>query len=220
MKKLVIFDLDGTLLNTILDLSVAVDYALSLKGLEGFSYAEYMKMVGHGITNLVKSALTVRLGQEPETGLLEESVKAFTAYYVAHIDVNTKPFEGISELLQELHAKGIRLAVASNKFHEGTVKLVDEFFGQIPFVTVMGNCPELPLKPDAEVVSQILAKAGLAEEDAILVGDSATDIKTACNAGIDSIGVEWGYRPVESLVEAGAGCLVASVAELRAKLIV
>lgn len=219
MKKLVIFDLDGTLLNTILDLSVAVDYALSLKGLEGFSYSEYMTMVGHGITNLVKSALTARLGQEPEQGMLDESVKAFTDYYVSHIDINTKPFDGMPELLRELNSRGVKMAVASNKFHEGTMKLVGEFFPEIPFVAVMGNSPELPLKPDAEVVNLILAKAGLDKEDAILVGDSSTDIKTAVNAGIESIGVEWGYRPADTLVDAGAGRLAATVADLRAMLL-
>ena len=151
MIKLIIFDLDGTLINTIADLSAATDYALSRRGLQTHSIEDYTKMVGHGIKRLIISALEKSLGCSPQETLTEECLKDFTEYYVEHIDVHTRPYEGMPELLRELQDKGCRIAVASNKFQQGTEKLIQEFFSDIDFIAIMGNSPELPLKPDAEV---------------------------------------------------------------------
>ena len=218
MTKLAIFDLDGTLIDTIEDLGTAVNHALGLRGLALHSMAEYKDMVGHGVRNLVKDALAGSLGRKPEDALVDLALADFVDYYVAHIDVHTRPYPGIQALLSKLQGKGLKLAVASNKFQEGAEKLVKEFFPDIRFVAVLGNSPELPLKPDAAVVQLIMEKAGVSREEAVFVGDSATDMKTAANGGVRSIGVSWGFRPRTDLEQSGAMDIADSAEELFEKI--
>lgn len=201
MKKLVVFDLDGTLINTIADLGEACNYALARKELAGHSKEEYSTMVGHGVKQLIINALSKSLNckDAPDSDLVESCLKDFTDYYVAHIDVHSRPYEGMPQLLSQLQANGCLLAVASNKFQQGTELLVKEFFPDIEFVAIMGNSPQLPLKPDAGVIEHILQKAGVSADECLLVGDSPTDMKTAENADIEAIAVSWGYRPKEVL---------------------
>ncbi len=216
MVKLVIFDLDGTLLNTIADLAEASNYALSQQGLQGHSVEEYTKMVGHGVRNMLTSALEKTLGKASSSAQVDKALEDFTPYYVEHIDVHTKPYPGMVELLNELAHKGIGVAVASNKFQEGTEKLIGEFFPRVDFVSVFGNKPGLPLKPCAEVVNMILKTAGVECSECLYVGDSSTDVKTAQNAGVVCAGVTWGFRPESDLREAGANYIVKSATELAA----
>ena len=218
MTKLSIFDLDGTLIDTIEDLGTAVNHALGLRGLALHSMAEYKDMVGHGVRNLVKDALAGSLGRQPEDALVDSALADFVDYYVAHIDVHTRPYPGIQALLSKLQGKGLKLAVASNKFQEGAEKLVKEFFPDIRFVAVLGNSPELPLKPDAAVVQLVLDKAGVSREEAVFVGDSATDMKTAANGGVRSIGVSWGFRPRTDLEQSGAMDIADSAEQLFEKI--
>ena len=218
MTKLAIFDLDGTLIDTIEDLGTAVKHALGLRGLALHSMAEYKDMVGHGVRNLVKDALAGSLGRQPEDALVDSALAGFVDYYVAHIDVHTRPYPGIQALLSKLQGKGLKLAVASNKFQEGAEKLVKEFFPDIRFVAVLGNSPELPLKPDAAVVQLVLDKAGVSREEAVFVGDSATDMKTAANGGVRSIGVSWGFRPRTDLEQSGAMDIADSAEQLFEKI--
>ena len=218
MTKLAIFDLDGTLIDTIEDLGTAVNHALGLRGLALHSMAEYKDMVGHGVRDLVKDALAGSLGRQPEDALVDSALADFVDYYVAHIDVHTRPYPGIQALLSKLQGKGLKLAVASNKFQEGAEKLVKEFFPDIRFVAVLGNSPELPLKPDAAVVQLVLDKAGVSREEAVFVGDSATDMKTAANGGVRSIGVSWGFRPRTDLEQSGAMDIADSAEQLFEKI--
>ena len=218
MTKLAIFDLDGTLIDTIEDLGTAVNHALGLRGLALHSMAEYRDMVGHGVRNLVKDALAGSLGRQPEDALVDSALADFVDYYVAHIDVHTRPYPGIQALLSKLQGKGLKLAVASNQFQEGAEKLVKEFFPDIRFVAVLGNSPELPLKPDAAVVQLVLDKAGVSREEAVFVGDSATDMKTAANGGVRSIGVSWGFRPRTDLEQSGAMDIADSAEQLFEKI--
>ena len=245
--KLVIFDLDGTLLDTIEDLAEAVTHALRKRGLPLHSLEEYRGMVGHGVRNLVTQALERSLASasmpgtpdqagcdaasvgampgtpapnvmpggdrasaagRPSDALVDEALADFTEYYCAHIDVHTHPYPGMVDLVNDLHAAGVRMAVASNKFQAGTEKLVREFFPGIPFVAILGNRPGFPLKPDPEIVGEILraanvhpdsAQPAISPEDAVLVGDSRTDMQTAANGGISGIAVGWGYRSAEEL---------------------
>ena len=238
MKKLILWDLDGTLINTLEDLAAAVDYALELRGLPTHSIEEYRKMVGHGVRNLVKQALEASVSTRPTaeenqipsaianpthgdagTGLTDAYIDAaladFREYYEAHIDVHTRPYPGIPELLNKLNAMGVKMAVASNKFQEGTEKLIQEFFPAISFVSILGNRPGYPLKPDPEIVQEVLRKAGISPEDAMMVGDSPTDMKTAANGGIDALAVTWGYRTLEELA---GNRMVHSVEELDSTL--
>ena len=194
--NLVLFDLDGTLIDTLEDLAEAVNHALRLRGYPLHSLEEYRRMVGHGVRNLVKQALPE--AQQADEALIDTALADFKAYYTAHIDVHTRPYPGMQDLLRDLHAVGVRMAVASNKFQSGTEHLIHEFFPEIPFVAILGNREGYPLKPDPEIVGEVLRAAGVPREAAILVGDSGTDMKTAENGGIAAIAVGWGYRPMEA----------------------
>lgn len=197
MNKLVIFDLDGTLLNTIADLAAGVNHTLAAHDLPQHTIDEYTLMVGNGMRKLVMRALTGELAADD--AFVDSILAEFLNYYADHIDVHTKPYPGIPELISTLSAQGYRLAVASNKIQAGAEKLIQEFFPGIPFVAVMGNSPLYPLKPDAAVVEYIMDKAGTDRAHTVMIGDSGTDIQTARNAGIPVIAVSWGFRPRHEL---------------------
>lgn len=217
MKKLAIFDLDGTLLNTIGDLADAVDYVMRSRNLPEHTNAEYRQMVGGGIKRLVERALPEELSTNEQ--YVEECVMQFRRYYVDNIDRHTVPYEGMPELLHKLQSMGMKLAVASNKFQHGTDRLVAKFFGDIEFVAVEGNREGAPLKPDPAIINNILRKAGIEGNDAVMIGDSGIDIRTAAAAGIDSIGVSWGFRFAEELYEAGATNVATTMEELERELL-
>ena len=213
MKKLVIFDLDGTLLNTIGDLADAVDYVMRSRNLPEHTNAEYRQMVGGGIKRLVERALPAELAENE--AYVEECVAQFRRYYVDNIDRHTIPYDGIPELLHKLQRDGVKMAVASNKFQHGTDRLVAKFFGDIEFVAIEGNREGAPLKPNPEIIHNILCIAGVEPCDAIMVGDSGIDIRTAIAAGIDSIGVSWGFRFAQELYDAGATTVVTTAEQLE-----
>ena len=175
--ELVIFDLDGTLLNTIGDLAVSCNAVLAVRGLPQHSYEEYCHFVGNGILRLVERAL-------PEVLRTPENVAL----------VHTKPYDGIPDVVAALARRGVRMAVASNKFQAGTEKLVGLFFPEGCFSPVFGQRPDVPLKPDPAVVEEILAATGVARERVLYVGDSGVDMQTAAAAGLRSVGVTWGFR--------------------------
>ena len=194
--SLVIFDLDGTLLDTIGDLAVACNAVLGVRGLPQHTYEEYCHFVGNGILRLVERALPEPL-RTPET---VAAVRAdFVKYYTEHIDAHTRPYDGIPELIAELARRGVALAVASNKFQAGTEKLVGLFFPGVTFAAVLGQRPGVPLKPSPAV---------------LYVGDSGVDIETAAAAGVRSAGVTWGFRDRAELIAAGARHLVDRPGEL------
>ena len=211
-NKLVIFDLDGTLLNTIGDLAAGCDEMLRQRGLPTHSFEDYCSFVGNGIMRLVERALPEEL-RTPE--YVAAARRDFVNYYIDHIDLHTHPYEGIVELVEELAAQGCRLAIASNKFQAGTDKLIKKFFPTINFVMVCGNREGVPLKPDTALVDMILEAAQVERHRCVMVGDSAVDILTAERAEIHSVGVSWGFRSRTELQEAGAEYIADSVAELR-----
>lgn len=200
MEKLVIFDLDGTLLNTIADLGTAANHTLQELGLPQHTLDEYRLMVGNGMRKLIMRALPDQ--KVADDAFVDSTLAAFLEYYADHIDVHTTPYPGIPELISALSTQGYRLAVASNKIQAGTEKLITRFFPETNFVAVMGNSPVYPLKPDAAVVEYIMSKAGTDKAHTIMVGDSGTDIQTARNAGIPIIAVSWGFRPRHELTAA------------------
>ena len=215
-NQLIIFDLDGTLLNTIGDLAVGCDHMLTLRGLPTHSYEEYCTFVGNGIMRLVERAL-------PEELRTEEYVKAarrdFVEFYIDNIDNHTVPYEGMVDLVEQLQTKGAKLAVASNKFQAGTEKLIRKFFPTIEWVEICGNREGVPLKPDTALVDMIIEKAGVERKNCTMVGDSAVDIQTARNAAIRSVGVSWGFRSREELEQAGADHIADTVEELTTLLL-
>ena len=200
MNKLVIFDLDGTLLNTIDDLGTAANHTLAELGLPQHTLDEYRLMVGNGMRKLIMRALPD--DKASDDAFIDSTLKQFLEYYAQHIDVYTKPYPGVPELINTLSIGGYKLAVASNKIQAGAEKLIEKFFPDIPFVAVMGNSPLYPLKPDAAVVEYIMDKAGTDRAHTVMVGDSGTDIQTARNAGIPIIAVSWGFRPRHELTSA------------------
>lgn len=216
--EVAIFDLDGTLIDTIEDLGTAVNHALRLRSLPLHSMEEYKGMVGHGIRDLVTKALPISL--QEDSSYIDSALKDFREYYSSHIDVHTRPYEGMVALLEELHSAGVCIAVASNKFQEGTERLIREFFPRVEFIAIFGNREGYPLKPDPAIVKEVLSLAGADSSKAVMVGDSRTDIRTAVAGGIDIIAVSWGFRPEEELSQAltelsPAGRLAGSVAQLR-----
>lgn len=208
---LIIFDLDGTLLNTIGDLAEAANVMLRKRNLPQHTYEEYCTFVGNGIMRLVERAL-------PEEQRTTERVAAaredFLSYYIDHIDRKTKPYEGIVQLLNDLQAEGVSLAVASNKFQAGTRKLIQRFFPEVGWVAVYGQRPDVPLKPDPAVVEEILSEVKIPRERVLYVGDSGVDIETAHRAGIKAVGVTWGFRSRSELEAAGADRIVDRAEEI------
>jgi len=213
--ELVIFDLDGTLLDTIGDLAVACNAVLAVRGLPQHTYEDYCGFVGNGIMRLVERALPEPLRTPENVALVRAD---FVRYYTEHIDLRTRPYAGIPELVGELTRRGIRLAVASNKFQAGTEKLVGRFFPEIPFAAVLGQRPDVPLKPSPAIVAEILAATGAARERVLYVGDSGIDMQTAAAAGVRSVGVTWGFRARRELVESGAQHIVDRPEEILALL--
>ncbi len=209
--SLVLFDLDGTLLDTLDDLAAAVNHALMLRGLPQHDPEGVRVRIGHGIRNLMTQALPEAL--RADDALVDACLADFRSYYTAHIDVHTVPYPGIPGLLAELAGAGVKLAVVSNKFQEGTDYLIRKFFPGIRFSSILGNRPGFPLKPDPAIVREALSLSGVPACRAVMVGDSATDMATAANGGVDGIGVSWGYRPVESL--SAATQIVNSVPDLK-----
>ena len=197
-KQLVIFDLDGTLLDTVADLANATNQALELCGYPTHPVDAYYKFVGNGINKLFARALPAEVSNE-ENVLRIRSL--FVPYYNEHNADCSRPYPGITELLETLQAEGLQLAVASNKYQEATLKLVHHFFPTIRFAAIYGQREDVPIKPAPDIVYDILRDTGVAKEATLYVGDSGVDMQTAMNAGVESVGVTWGFRSEEELRE-------------------
>lgn len=203
MKKYqtVIFDLDGTLLNTLEDLTDAVNYALESCKMPTRTIEEIRQFVGNGIRNLMLRAVP-----EGEANRdFERTYQLFQQYYKLHCNDRTRPYPGIIELLGELKKQGYRLAIVSNKADFGVKELQSIYFKD--YITVaIGEKEGICKKPAPDTVQQALRELGVTEEHAIYVGDSDVDIQTARNAGLPCISVTWGFRSREFLEEHGADC--------------
>lgn len=209
MKKLVIFDLDGTLLNTINDLGEACNHVLKEHGYPVHPIPSYNFMVGGGIRNLLRNA---HPDCTPE--LLEELVKDFHEYYDEHCLENTHPYKGIPELLENLRQREIAMAVASNKYQKATEKICRHFFPDIPFVAIEGEIEGRPRKPDPSIIFSVLLKHPVEKAGVLYIGDSGVDIETAQRAGVEGIGVSWGFRPISELRKAHADYIINTPAEV------
>ena len=197
MIKLVIFDLDGTLIDTMKDIANACNYALEQCGCPASKLEEYNMLVGRGIDNLFRGALPESLKTEEMVVKMREY---FVPYYNEHKCDFTCPYEGILEALEKLDAAGLKFAVASNKYQEGTEQLVEKFFGRYDFVKVLGQREGKPIKPDPEIVFEIMAELpGISVEEVAYCGDSDVDMQTGLGAGVKTIGVTWGFRTREEL---------------------
>lgn len=190
-KKLVIFDLDGTLLDTIADLAAATNAALSAFGFPTHSNSTIRTFVGNGISKLLERSLPEEKRNEENVALLRT---VFFPYYDAHNAELTSPYPGITDMLSLLNHKGLKLAIASNKYQLATENLVSHFFPEIPFVAVLGQRTDVPIKPNPQIIYDIMSTADVIPEEVLYVGDSGVDMQTGFNAGIDTIAVSWGFR--------------------------
>jgi len=217
MTKLAIFDLDGTLLNTVEDLGNATNHALTECGFPTHPIEAYYQMVGRGIYNLFRAA--VPAGQSTEE-VVQRMASIFIPYYDAHKCDFTRPYDGIPGMLKTITAAGVRLAVASNKYQDGAEKLVNHFFGEYDFVRILGQRDGQPIKPDPAIVDQILADVPkVAKEQVVYVGDSNVDMQTGANAEVRTIGVTWGFRSREELASYNPSAIVDSAEALAGEIL-
>ena len=203
MKHAVIFDLDGTLLNTLGDLRAATNHALEVRGLPPHSMEEIRQFIGNGIRLLICRAMPEGTPEAEIDAALDD----FKAYYAAHIHDRTVPYDGIPQLLTALRKRGIKVAVLSNKIDSASQQLIEYFFPGKTDV-VFGEHVGVPRKPDPTSCRMVMQQLGVQPEQVLYVGDSGTDMQTAKNAGLYAVGVTWGFRSKEVLLVYGADVLV------------
>ena len=204
-----IFDLDGTLLDTLEDLYRAVNHALIQHMLPSRSREEVRLFVGNGVEMLIRRAVPAGCDGETTLSVLAD----FKAYYAAICKDNTRPYDGILPALEALREQGVRVAVVSNKFDAATKALCAEYFGDLVEVAI-GERADVLKKPAPDTVFEALRELGVTAEDAVYIGDSDVDIKTAENCGMACISVTWGLRDEDFLVERGAKTLVHAPSDL------
>lgn len=210
MYKGLIFDLDGTILNTLTDLANAGNYTLRKLGYKEYPVESYKRFVGNGIPKLVERILP----DGRANGKYETALELLKDYYSLHKKDFTTPYDNICELLHELSQKGVRLAVATNKPHEVAGEIVGLYFGDV-FERVEGQRDGRPTKPDPTVAEEIIEGFGLEKDRVLFIGDSDVDMITAFNAGVDSCGVLWGFRDENELRKNGAKYIARDVNELK-----
>lgn len=216
MTKLIIFDLDGTLIDTREDIANACNYALEQCGYPIHALDKYNMMVGRGIDNLFRAALPAESNTEENVARMRS---VFVPYYNEHKCDFTKPYDGILEALEELSAKGLRFAVASNKYQEGTEQLVELFFGKYDFVKILGQRDGKPIKPDPLIVAEAMeGMPGVTLDEVVYCGDSDVDMQTGLGAGVKTIGVTWGFRTREELAAYSPYALIDHPSEIAGKI--
>lgn len=211
MKKLVIFDLDGTLVDSIYDLGDCVNTALRAFSLPENSLKDYYSFVGNGIENLIRTSMRER-GRDDELYLKVREV--FDREYRLHSNDKTRPYEGVPQLLKSLSEKGIETAVLTNKAQEFVGAILKKSFPCHKFSSVYGQREGIPRKPDPQALLSLVRELKVEVSDCVYVGDSEVDVKTAENAGMDLVCVLWGFRKPEELENAGATKMVSTAQEL------
>lgn len=207
--KTAIFDLDGTIADTIADLGDAVNYGLEKLGYPTFDYEAYKKMVGNGVKKLCERALP-----EDKKGMLSELHKLFKEYYDVHYLDKTKPYDGIKETMEKLRDAGVYMAVATNKPEEVAKEIVAKLLPDMRFVKVLGGVDYRPVKPDTAILNEIFAALPDEENRVFMIGDSNVDVQTAKNAGIECIGCAWGFRGRAELEAEGADYIAENASDI------
>ena len=216
MINLCIFDLDGTLVDSLYDLADSMNYALEKNGLPTHDREKYRFMVGNGISVLADRAMVVP--DSTDTGIKERVLADFNPRYREHCMDFTRPYEGITELLDELDKRGIAYSVLSNKPDPFTKLIVSTLFAGRSFAVIRGTREGCPRKPEPDAALEIIREAGVSSEEVLYIGDTNVDMKTAENAGLKKVGVSWGFRPVEELIEAGADFIADKPADILSQL--
>lgn len=211
MKKLVVFDLDGTLVDSIYDLGNAVNFALKEYNLPLHPMSDYYTFVGNGMEDLVRKSLGDKGGDDE---LYLKVRKIFDSHYNAHSNDNTSAYDGISELLETLKSKGIKTAVLTNKDQEYVGAILDKCFPNHKFDLYYGQRQGVMRKPHPQAFELLLDELKVAKDDCLYIGDSEVDVKTAFNAEVELVAVTWGYRSVKTLLDAGAKNIVNTPKEI------
>lgn len=207
--KAIIWDLDGTLLDTLQDLADAVNHSLEAYGLPVRTKEEIRAIVGRGIRHLVENA--VPTGTDPAT--TDAVFGEFCTYYAAHSADSTAPYAGIPAMLEKVSRAGVKMAIVSNKADFAVQDLVMRYFGE-EITLAVGAREDIPKKPEPDMVEYALARLGVTKAEAAYVGDSEVDVLTARNTGMDCLAVDWGFRSRETLREAGAKRIFSTPQEL------
>lgn len=212
--KAIIWDLDGTLLDTLEDLKNSVNYGLEGFGMPGITLEMTRRFVGNGVGRLIQ--LAVPEGTDKET---EEKVLArFKEHYEEHSLDATKPYEGMVDILKSLKSEGYKMAIVSNKIENAVGELAEKFFTGLIDVAI-GETPDIPKKPAPDMIFKALDKLGVNKEEAVFIGDSDVDVATGINSGLDMLTVLWGFRDEEELIDSGAKVFVKKPEEILEKLI-
>lgn len=209
-KKVIIFDLDGTLLDSLMDIVISANEVLDSFGFPNHNLDGYKQFIGDGARNLMIRSLPK--GCDNDT--IDKALKLFMEIYSKKIHTNTKPYDGIYEMLDLLKKEGFSLNLLSNKPQQFTLKYYDLFFKKYNFDFVYGQSDEHPKKPDPATALQIASSLNTNPKDIFFVGDTSTDMQTALNAGMQSIGVIWGMRDQEELVANGANFIIKKPTQL------
>jgi phosphoglycolate phosphatase len=204
-----IFDLDGTLLDSLDDLMLSCNYALRANGMPERTYDEVRRFVGNGVKKLMERAIPDGL----DNPKFEKTYAEFRAHYMEHNLDHTKPYDGVMDVLKSLRDNGKRVAVVSNKFYAATQELCSHFFGSLVEVAI-GEREGISKKPAPDTVVEAFRQLGVSKESAVYVGDSDVDVQTARNSGLPCISVLWGFRDKEFLIANGATTFVSSPEEI------
>jgi phosphoglycolate phosphatase len=207
----IIFDLDGTLLDTLVDLAETCNEVLTSKHFPTHPTAAYTNFIGDGLRTLMFRITP--FGTEEH--VIQQCCELFTKKYAQNWKRNSCPYEGINDMLSALKSHGVKLAVLSNKPHEFTGLFVDEFFSAGLFSTVYGQRDGFPKKPDPTVALEIASQLGVRSQNTLFVGDSGVDIMTGKAAGMMTVGVSWGFRSVQELIDNSADLIVYNPLELE-----
>ena len=205
----IMFDLDGTLADTLQDIANAANHALTHLGHQPIETPRFRYLAGQGLRNLMVAALGPEFAHQ-----IDEGMAIFRAYYSEHFIDHTKPFDGMSQVLDEIVARGLPLAVLSNKPHPATQLVMEKLFFRWPFAAVIGHRPEKPLKPDPASALEIAAALNIPPSRWMYVGDTRVDMETATNAGMFPVAVLWGFRDEAELRESGARAIIKTPAAL------
>ncbi len=210
--KCIIFDLDGTLINTITDLGNSCNYLIDKYSFDAkWNEEDYKRFVGNGMKKLVERAFKGTLSEDE----LDRRLAEYKEHYNKHYLDNTLPYNGIKEQLEILKSKGIKTAIVTNKAEESAIHIVESLFGKGTFDVIIGQRDNLPVKPAPDGVYIALEEMGFTKSDALYFGDSNVDMQTAKNSGIKAIGVTWGFRSREELEKEGADVIIDSPSEIE-----
>lgn len=210
MKKLCVFDFDGTLVDTIADIGESLNWCLEKMGKPVHEIHAYNKMVGNGMNLLCRRALGDSTEEE-----VQSLIDMYKVKYQENCCVKTCMYDGIKELLADLKKAGIILAIVTNKPQIQTDEIISKLFDKSIFFEIIGQSDRFPTKPDPESLNHVIEKAGVDKKDVWYVGDSDVDIILGRNAGVDAIGVEWGLRGKEELVQTGAKFIAKNAEDLK-----